>query len=89
MFKKYEVYYKNYEKEDFVNFALNPGLYRFLHPFDFCCWSLREEKDKNAIENRATSDPDILCYRTMCYVILFYLNDDDILATTLKRKKLN
>lgn len=60
MFKKYEVYYKNYEKEDFVNFALNLGLYRFLHLFDFCCRSLREETDKNAIENRATSDPDIL-----------------------------
>lgn len=32
MFKKYEVYYKNYEKEDFVNFALNLGLYRFFAP---------------------------------------------------------
>lgn len=86
MFKKQKVYYKNDEKGGFVRFVLNQGWCRFLHPFDFCSCLLREGIDKNTFENSATFDPDIWCNNTVWYVIIFCLNDDDILVTTLKWK---
>lgn len=86
-FKKQKVYCKNYEKGSFVHFALNQGWCSFLHPFDFCSCLLRKQIGKKAFDNSATFDPDISCYSTVWCVILFCLNDDDFLVTTLKWKK--